>query len=941
MKKKSLSLLFLLSSLFSMAQTVVSDATINAGETFIMSAGTEYLLDGYVYVEEGATLIVDPGVIVKGLTVPSNGDLASALVIARGARILAEGTAANPIIFTGELDDLSITTDLTAADNNTWGGLIILGNAIVGDDGGTDVIEGLPAGADDARNIYGGTDQADNSGILTYVSIRHGGSDIGADNEINGLTLGGVGNGTTIDFIEVFANQDDGIELFGGSVNITHAVVSFVGDDSYDMDESWAGFIQFAVALQGTADGLGDNAIEYDGSEETDKNPNSTGRIYNGTFIGAGAGAANSKSTGLRLKDDGNVQIWNSIFLDQIGSVYRFDNDAGTAAIAANIAFGFQGDLVTGTVPSSFDVEQVDPQLASISRTPNQMLDPRPVLGSIALSGAAATSEGEATAYRGAFDGTTNWALGWTAMDTYGYFGDRLPLPGTGEIVVVTDADINAGEEFIMTADKQYVLDGYVYVEEGACLTIEPGTVVRGAIIPSNGVDFTSALIITRGARIKAEGTAANPIIFTNELDDINDPSDFTAVDNNTWGGLIILGNAIISDDGGTDVIEGLPSGSDDPRNIYGGTDQGDDSGILRYVSIRHGGSDIGADNEINGLTLGGVGNGTVIDYIEVFANQDDGIELFGGSVNVTHAVVGFVGDDSYDVDESWTGYIQFALSVQGENDGGGDNAIEYDGSEATTKEPNEAGRIYNGTFIGAGVGSANTKATGLRLKDDGNVQIWNSIFMDQVGPAYRFDDDAGEATIAGNIAFGVGTLIQGPIPTEGFDVLQEDPALGGISRVPNNGLDPRPTAGSPALGTAVATTEGEAVTYKGAFSNDTNWALSWTAMDAHGYFGNITTVSTIDFGIAENGIKLNVPNPNPVRENFATISFELPDLSEHVQLRIYDITGQLRNQLDLGTQFSGEHQYTLNVGNYSNGTYIMVLTTANSGVSQKLIISK
>ena len=254
---------------------------------------------------------------------------------------------------------------------------------------------------------------------------------------------------------------------------------------------------------------------------------------------------------------------------------------------------------------------------------------------------------------------------------------------------------------------------------------------------------------------------------------------------------------------------------------------------------------------------------------------------------------------------------------------------------------PNEAGRIYNGTFIGAGAGSANTKATGLRLKDDGNVQIWNSIFIDQIGPAYRFDEDAGEAAIAGNIAFGVGTLIQGPIPTGGFDVLEEDPALGGISRVPNNGLDPRPTAGSPALGTAVATTEGEAVTYKGAFSNETNWALSWTAMDAHGYFGNITTVSTVDFGATENGMKLNVPNPNPVRENFATISFELPDLSEQVQLRIYDITGQLKNQLDLGTQLSGEHQYTLNVGNYSNGTYIMVLTTANSGVSQKLIISK
>ena len=504
--------------------------------------------------------------------------------------------------------------------------------------------------------------------------------------------------------------------------------------------------------------------------------------------------------------------------------------------------------------------------------------------------------------------------------------------------VVLSDATINAGDTYTMSTGTEYILDGYVYVEEGATLIIEAGVVVKGAVFPSNGIDLTSALIISKGAKILAEGTAVSPIIFTSELDDLTSLTDLTAVDNNTWGGLIILGNSIVGEDGGADVVEGLPSGADDTRNIYGGTDIADNSGILKYVSIRHGGADIGADNEINGLTLGGVGNGTVIDYIEIFANQDDGIEFFGGSVNVTHAVVGFVGDDSYDMDESWSGYIQFVLAVQGAANGQGDNAIEYDGSEDTDKNPNETGRIYNGTFIGAGVGAENAKSNGLLLKKDGKVQIWNSIFLNQVGPVYRYDL-AGASAIVGNIAFGFqGELVDGTKPAT-FDVAEIDPALRGISNVPNSSLDPRPQANSIALGGAISTSEGAATTYRGAFNGTTNWALSWTAMDNYGYFGNLVT-STIDFGISNNGLVLNVPSPNPVQEEFANITFELPE-SPAVQLNIYDITGQLKTQLALGKQLSGYHQYPLNVANYENGTYIMVLGTAQGKVSQKLVVSK
>ncbi len=933
MKRQLLLFIMAIMSISSFAQVTLNDASINAGENLTLTKDNVYILDGFVYVEEGATLTIEPGTVIKGKVVPSNlNDQSSALIIAKGAKIIAEGTAAEPIIFTGELDDLSTTSDLTALDNQTWGGLVILGNSIIGEDGGTDVIEGIPSG--ETRIQYGGTDPMDNSGILKYVSIRHGGSVLGADNEINGLTLGGVGAGTTIDYIEIFANKDDGIEIFGGTVNITHAVVSFVGDDAYDMDESWNGYIQFALSVQGEENGQGDNAIEYDGSEQADKNPNETGRIYNGTFIGPGADAANSKGNGFLLKSEGKAQVWNSIFVEQKGPVYNYNN-AQESAIAGNIAFGFAGDLVVGEQSATFDVEQIDPQLASIGRTPNNSLDPRLSIVSPALSGAATGMADDIarTAYRGAFDNKTNWADGWTALAQYGYF--KAAVVNTPDSDIITDATINAGDIITLTNDQEWTLDGYVYVEEGAILIIEPGTVIKAKAIPST-TDLTSALIIAKGGKVFAEGTANRPIIFTSDLDDLSITTDLLATDNQTWGGVIILGNSIIGEDGGTDVIEGISS--DEARIQYGGTDPMDNSGILKYVSIRHGGSVLGADNEINGLTLGGVGAGTTIDYIEVFANKDDGIEIFGGTVNITHAVVAFVGDDSYDVDESWNGYIQYALSVQGEENGQGDNAIEYDGSEQADKNPNETGRIYNGTFIGPGANTANSKGNGLLLKSEGKVQVWNSLFIDQKGPVYNYNN-AQESAIAGNYVSGnAGDLVVGE-QSAIFDVTQGELPLRAISRSVDGGLNPLPLEGSAILSAAVDTPEEAAgASFIGAFQFE-NWAFGWTAMSDYGYFSELNT-SVVDFGKGDNGLVLNVPTPNPVSAATANLTFELPTTTI-ARLTIFDMTGRVMDQIDLGQQNEGLNQYQLNVANYHNGTFVMLLTTEEGAVSQKFMVTK
>jgi hypothetical protein len=200
--------------------------------------------------------------------------------------------------------------------------------------------------------------------------------------------------------------------------------------------------------------------------------------------------------------------------------------------------------------------------------------------------------------------------------------------------VTITDADLVGGETYNWTSDNEYVLDGLVFLEEGGVLNIAPGTAIKGASATNISTgDNTSALIIARGAQIFANGTADQAIIFTAQDDDLADAGDFTAQDRGEWGGLIILGSATIARPGGEDGIEGIDA--DEARARFGGTDNDDNSGIIRYVSIRHGGAQLSTDNEINGLTLGGVGSGTTIDYVEVFANEDDGIEFFGGTVSV------------------------------------------------------------------------------------------------------------------------------------------------------------------------------------------------------------------------------------------------------------------------------------------------------------------
>jgi hypothetical protein len=277
------------------------------------------------------------------------------------------------------------------------------------------------------------------------------------------------------------------------------------------------------------------------------------------------------------------------------------------------------------------------------------------------------------------------------------------------------------------------ILQNAIFVRGGATLTILPGTIVRGqprtaAVVPGSTVGVPGSLIVTQDGRINATGTPALPIIMTTAATDNNNDGiadttggfkqEFEAGDvfyDDTpttaplapldaagngnvalWGGLVILGraptnNAEKSGVGyGLAIVEGLTvPGFPAAQATYGGEEPHDNSGVLRYVSIRHAGDEIGNSNELNGLSLGGVGDGTIIENVEVYCNFDDAFEWFGGTVNGKNLHAAFAGDDMYDVDEGYTGVNQFLFGIMpyfNENDAGafgsasGDKAGEFDG---------------------------------------------------------------------------------------------------------------------------------------------------------------------------------------------------------------------------------------------------------------------
>ena len=253
----------------------------------------------------------------------------------------------------------------------------------------------------------------------------------------------------------------------------------------------------------------------------------------------------------------------------------------------------------------------------------------------------------------------------------------NITVGDPGKATVTVQGAITANTTW--TKDKYYLIKGNVYVQSPAELTIEAGTIIYGDKV-SKG-----ALVINRGAKIHAVGTAAAPIVFTSSA-----PINYRNYGD--WGGVVILGKAV-NNQNATQTIEGI-SGATGDDGKYGGTDDADNSGELQYARIEFAGIALSTDNELNGLTMGSVGSGTKIDHIQVSYSGDDSYEWFGGKVNAQYLIAYKGWDDDFDTDFGFTGNVQYAVSHRDPNigDKSGSNGFESDndgaGSTGSCKKP-------------------------------------------------------------------------------------------------------------------------------------------------------------------------------------------------------------------------------------------------------------
>lgn len=433
-------------------------------------------------------------------------------------------------------------------------------------------------------------------------------------------------------------------------------------------------------------------------------------------------------------------------------------------------------------------------------------------------------------------------------------FGMKVEAQSTITLPNIISAD------YICTSDNVYLIDGKVYVKDGATLFIDEGTTLKG--VKKATSDQASALVITRSGRIEATGSPANPIVFT---------SNQATPKIGDWGGIVLLGSAPLNR--ADTSIEGinLPSVPPGVDINYGGGGAGlgnpnEDQGVLNFVRIEYAGAAVSANNELNSLTLGGVGRGTVIDFVQALYGADDAFEFFGGTVNAKHLIAVGCDDDNFDFDFGYTGHIQYAISVLSPTKAtysSDPNGIESDNNATgTTASPRTNATISNMTVIGMedsvraseflpAPGSKRI-LNGARFRRASSYTVRNSVFMGYpVG--VRFESSSTQADISRfkyNLVHAfrqvsrdasidaTNTGILGDVDFSNATIDLTDPFN-------ETAPDFRPTPSSPAASgadfTGVTTTPANFFrtnqnsstspfpAYRGAFPTTTNWNATWS----------------------------------------------------------------------------------------------------------------
>lgn len=392
--------------------TLTGTQSCGAAPSNVITVADGDILRGQVNIPSGCILRVSPTDLNADGRVTIFGDASvapSALVIHQGAQIDARGSATVPIVFTP-------TGGSTTP--GAWGGIVIIGRAPTND--ATATVEGLPGSV-----AYGGSIATDNSGTLRYVRIEYAGFQLVTNNELNGLSLYGVGSGTTLEYIQAHRGSDDGIEFFGGTASIKYAVITGAEDDSFDYSYGWTGRAQFVIVQQGL--NVGDKGIEADNNDAgTGATPVTDADVWNITLVGRDASIADSTSadagnTGILLRANVASRVRNAIVL---GFDRAFDGTNSNAVITTdsvtNSIFFAKAGFVVGNSAVN-NITQANPNLENPFARSN-LRDFRPRLVSIASSGGYSGSGSGlvTTTFRGAVPrNLTNgisptWYTGWT-----------------------------------------------------------------------------------------------------------------------------------------------------------------------------------------------------------------------------------------------------------------------------------------------------------------------------------------------------------------------------------------------------------------------------------------------------------------------------------------------------------------------------------------------
>jgi hypothetical protein len=510
-----------------------------------LNASTVYELTGQFSVADGATLNIPAGTRI--LADDRGTDVYIAVL--KGGEININGNASNPVVMSS-----------ANGEPGDWGGLTICGNATTS--------AGVDAEAEVGGFLYGGTDDADSSGIIRYLQIAGTGASISPKSEYNGISFYAVGSGTLVDNVAVINGADDGVEFFGGTVSVSNLYLENNEDDSIDWTESWNGTVTNAY--------ISHTKPNFSTVFEGDKD-NGNPKFNNITAISTVGGTA------LQFKIQSGGTITN---LALIG--YDVDLDMVDGAPVSNITF-VDGYTPVAMVEDDETTPDVDESIHEFEL--NTTVVP--------------------TVDAADFD--------WVQSDLS---FDSALLQGAVTDDVTLDASVN------------YILNSSYIVQSGAKLTIPAGTKIT-ARAGGTGV----YIAVLKGGEIDIQGTSNDPVVISSTNPG---PGD--------WGGLTICGNATTS--------AGVDAEAEVGGFIYGGTDDSDNSGSIKYLVLKGTGAQINSESQYNGLSLYAVGSGTVIENISVIDGADDGVEFFGGTVSATNLYLENNEDDSIDWTESWNGTV-------------------------------------------------------------------------------------------------------------------------------------------------------------------------------------------------------------------------------------------------------------------------------------------